>query len=184
MKFPDPKLRLPIALLIGSLLIGGGIFHHSLNARLVAEERLIKERQLADATALAVREAPTRLAQDRAAANLHSRIRHSGFIGEEDRAGWITALARSKTLLQLNSLAWHLSPRSESSLAADLKVSKMEFSATPVTPDSLARLLAHLRASAPGRFTVEHCSLTLATQSTSGQATCRLNWWTLTEDAP
>lgn len=184
MKLPDPKLRLPIALLIASLLIGGGIFHFSLNARMAAEERLVRQRQLADAAAQAVREAPARLAQDRAAANLHSRIRHSGFIGEEDRAGWITALARGKTLLQLNSLSWHLSPRSDSALAAGLKVSKMEFSATPVTPDSLARLLDHLRASAPGRFTVEHCSLVLETRGDSGQATCRLNWWTLAEDAP
>lgn len=184
MKLPDTKLRLPIALLIASLLIGGGTFHFSLNARMAAEERLIGQRQLADAAAQAVREAPARLKQDRAAAKLHSQIRHSGFIGEEDRAGWITALARGKTLLQLNSLSWHLSPRSESALATGLKVSKMEFSATPVTPDSLGRLLDHLRASAPGRFTVEHCSLALETHGASGQATCRLHWWTLAEDAP
>jgi hypothetical protein len=63
----------------------------------------------------------------------------------------------------------------------------MTFSASPLNPASLSRLIAHLRDTAPGRFTVESCSLMLegqgASQDSSGQATCHLNWWTLTPNA-
>ena len=187
MKFIDPKLRLPITLLMTSLLIGSLVFQYSLQARLAAAARLISEKSLAAEAARSVREAPTQLIQDQSEAVLHDRIRDSGFIGAEDRAGWITALGETRTLLNLNSLTWHLSPQTPSPLAPNLKLSKMSFSATPLNPASLTRLIAHLRATAPGRFTVESCSLMLegqgATQDKSGQATCQLNWWTLTPNA-
>lgn len=187
MRIMDPKLRLPITLLIASLLIGSIVFHYSLQARLNAAARLISEESLAAEAALSVREAPARLIQDQAEAALHERIRNSGFIGAEDRAGWITALGETRTLLNLNSLTWHLSPQTTSPLAPNLKRSKMTFSASPLNPASLSWLIAHLRATAPGRFTVESCSLMLEGQGTSqdrsGQATCHLNWWTLSSNA-
>ena len=187
MRIMDPKLRLPITLLIASLLIGSLVFHYSLQARLTAAARLISEESLAAEAARSVREAPARLIQDKAEAALHERIRNSGFIGAEDRAGWITALGETRTLLNLNSLTWHLSPQTPSPLAPNLKLSKMTFSASPLNPASLSRLIAHLRDTAPGRFTVESCSLMLegqgASQDSSGQATCHLNWWTLTPNA-
>jgi hypothetical protein len=63
----------------------------------------------------------------------------------------------------------------------------MTFSASPLNPASLGWLIAHLRATAPGRFTVESCSLVMeeqgANQVKNGLATCHLNWWTLTPNA-
>ncbi len=187
MKIMDPKLHRPIALLIASLLIGSLVFHYSLQARLATAARLISEESIAAEVARSVHEAPARLMQDQAESTLHKRIRNSGFIGAEDRAGWITALGEARTLLNLNSLTWHLAPQTSSPLAPNLKLSKMSFSATPLNPASLSRLIAHLRATAPGRFTIESCSLILEGEGTSlgksGQATCHLNWWTLTPNA-
>jgi len=184
MKIMDPKLRRPITLLIASLLIGSLVFHYSLQARLTAAARLISEESIAAESARSLREAPARLIQDQAETTLHERIRKSGFIGAENRAGWITALGEARLLLNLDSLTWHLSPQTSSPLAPNLKLSKMSFSATPLNPASLSKLITHLRANAPGRFTVESCSLLLegegTSQGKSGQATCLLNWWTLT----
>jgi len=182
MKLPDSKLHLPIALLIVSLVIGGGVFKFSLNARIAAEVRLIKEQSNAENAARSVREAPARILQDRAEADLHSHILSSDFIGPENRVGWISALAQTRERMQLTSLSWHLSPQKTSPLAPRLKVSNLEFTAAPLDPSSLARLIAHLHATAPGRFTVEHCALTLDVNASLGKANCRLNWWTLAQD--
>ena len=181
MKLLNPKLRLPIALLIGSLLLGAGIFHVSLNKRLDSAARLIAEKSQAEQAARAVREAPARLIQDQAEALLHSRIRSSGFLGPEDRVGWISALAQAQAKLQLGSLSWRMTPQTPSPLAPNLNVSSMEFTASSLDPDKLTALIAHLRAAAPGRFTVERCALTLDPNGSSGQANCRLNWWTLAQ---
>jgi hypothetical protein len=181
MIFTDSKLRLPIALLIAALLLGAGIFQFSLRTRLASGERLITEKTRAEQAARGVREAPARLIQERADAALFSRIRNSGFLGQEDRVGWVSALAQSQTHLQLGSLAWRMTPQMPSPLAPDLKISGMEFTASPLDPDKLTALIAHLRAHAPGHFTVERCTFTLDPNSTSGQADCRLNWWTLAQ---
>jgi hypothetical protein len=183
MTLRNPKLRMPIALMLVSLLSGAAIFHFSLNARMAAETRLIAATTRADQTAGKVREAPARLIQDQAEAALHNHIRDSGFIGPEDRVGWISALARSQSLFHLSSLSWHLSPQAPSPLATNLNVSKLKFTATPLDPASLSQLITHLRSAAPGRFTVEHCTLTLDRVGDQGQANCVLNWWTLTRDA-
>lgn len=181
MTLPDSKLRLPIVLLFVSLVLGTGIFHFSLKARLAAEVRLLKEKTLADQSALGVHMAPARLIQDKAEAELYASIRNSGFIGPENRVGWISALAQTRELLQLTSLSWHLSPQTSSTLAPNLRLSRLEFTATPLDPASLTRLIAHLRATAPGRFTVEHCALSFEIAGDNGQANCHLNWWTLAQ---
>lgn len=181
MKPLDPKLRLPITLLLGSLLLGAGIFHFSLSTRLACETRLIAEKSHAEQAARSVREAPARLIQDQAEAALHGRIRSSGFLGPEDRIGWISALAQTQAQLQLGSLSWRMTPQTPSPLAPNLHVSAMEFTAGPLDPDKLTALIEHLRATTPGRFTVERCALTLDPNGASGQANCRLNWWTLAQ---
>jgi hypothetical protein len=181
MKLLERKLRLPAALLLGSLLLGTGIFHLSLNARLASEARRITEKTNAEQAARGVREAPARLIQNQAESPLHTRIQNSGFLGPEDRVGWISALAKSQAQLQLASLSWRMSPQTTSPLAANLNVSSMEFTASPLDPEKLTALLEHLRATAPGRFTVERCTLALDPNGRSGQATCRLNWWTLAQ---
>jgi len=175
------KLRLPIVMLLASLLVGAGVFHLALNKRLASEARLITETLSAKHAAQAVREAPSRLIQDRNQAPLYNRILASGFIGAEDRVGWISALAQSQSKLQLGSLAWRMSPRTTSLIAPELYVSKMEFNVSAVDPDKLSALFAHLRTSASGRFTVERCTLTFDRNSSGNQASCRLNWWTLAQ---
>ena len=182
MKLPDPKLRLPLLLLLASLLLGAGIFHLSLNQRMRAEHRLIGMQAQADQAARSLREAPARLILDQTEAALHDTIRSSGFIGSEQRVGWISALAQSRAQLQLDSLAWHVSPQTASTLAPNLNVSRMEFTASRLDPDRLSELLAQLRSTAPGFFTVEQCQLTLDPNSAAGQANCHLNWWTLSPD--
>jgi hypothetical protein len=183
MTLNDPKLRIPMALMLVSLLSGAAIFHFSLHARMTAEARLIAATTRADQTAGKVRDAPARLIQDQAEAALHSRIRDSGFIGPEDRVGWISALARSQSLFRLSSLSWHLSPQARSPVATNLNASKLEFTAAALDPAGLGRLITHLRATAPGRFTVEQCTLILDHDGGQGQANCVLNWWTLAHDA-
>jgi hypothetical protein len=179
----EPKLRLPMALMLISLLSGAALFHFSLNARMTAETRLIAAQARADQTAEKVREAPARLLQDQAEAALHNRIRESGFTGREDRVGWISALARTQSLFGLSSLSWHVSAQTRSPLANNLNVSDLEFTATPLDPTALNQLITQLRATAPGRFTIEHCTLTLDHDGEKGQANCVLNWWTLAHDA-
>lgn len=183
MKRINPNLRLPIALLLGSLVLGAGLFHLSLNTRLTCEARRIAEESGAEQSARAVREAPARLIQDQAEASLHSQIRNSGVLGPEDRVGWITALANTQTQLHLASVSWRMTPQIHSMLEPNLNVSSMEFTASPLDPDRLSALIAHLRATAPGRFTIEHCALTLDPNGINGQVNCRLNWWTLAQHA-
>ncbi|OYY93393.1 MAG: hypothetical protein B7Y41_11520 [Hydrogenophilales bacterium 28-61-23] len=181
MKLPHPKLRLPMALLLASFVLGGSLFHISLNHRLASEKRLIAEKSQAELAARAVREAPARLIQNRAEAPLFQRIEHSGFIGAEDRIDWISALAKTRAKLNLASLSWRMAPQTESPLAPDLHVSNMELSANPVDADTLTELLRQLQLSAHGRFTVEQCNLSFDADGLSGQANCRLNWWTLAQ---
>ncbi len=176
-----PRLRLPIALLLASLLFGAAIFQISLDTRLTSEARLISEKSHAQHAARGVREAPAKLLQDQTEAALFQHIRDSGFLGPENRVGWITALAQTQARLQLGSLAWHMTPQTTSALAPDLYVSGMEFTASPMDPAGLGTLIEHLRASAPGVFTVDHCALTLDPAGSGGQANCRLNWWTLAQ---
>ncbi len=181
MMLSHPKLRWPIAIWIASLLIGAAIFQFSLNQRMAAQSRLIAERSAADEAARGVQEAPARLIQDQADTALYSRIRDSGFIGPENRAGWISTLAQTQNQMQLSSLAWHLSPQTPSTLAPELYVSRMVVSASPLDPASLTQLLAHLRTNAPGRFSVDQCTLSLDPDGIAGQANCQLDWWTLAQ---
>jgi hypothetical protein len=172
------KLRLPIALLLVSLLLGATIFNISLDARLASEARLITEKSHAQQAARSVREAPSRLAQDNTDAELFKHISKSGFISPENRVGWITALAQTQATMQLGSLSWHMTPQTISTLAPDLYFSGMEFTASPLDPATLNTLIERLRANAPGIFTVERCALTLDPAG-GGQANCRMSWWTL-----
>lgn len=181
MTLSHPKLRWPIAIWIASLLIGATIFQFSLNLRMAAQSRLLAERSAADEAARSVQEAPAWLIQDQTNAALYSRIRNSGFIGPENRAGWISSLAQTQNRMQLSSLAWHLSPQARSRLSPELYVSRMVVSASPLDPASLTRLLAHLRSNAPGRFSVDRCTLSLDPDGVAGQANCQLDWWTLAQ---
>lgn len=179
MTLSHPKLRLPIALCFASLLIGAAVFNFSLNLRMAAQSHLIAQRSAADDAVRGVQEAPARLIQDQADAILYHRIHSSGFIGPENRAGWVSALAQTQNRMQLASLAWHLAPQIPSPLAPKVYVSRMMVSASPLDTNRLTQLLNHLKASAPGCFTVNQCTLTLNPEGNAGQANCQLDWWTI-----
>ena len=178
-----PDMRRPLLLLLGALVLGSLLFHVSLSEHVNSQYVLIRDKAEANAAALAVRETPARLAQAGSEARLYERIRRDGFIGPEDRAGWITALGRVQPRLRLDSLSWRMAPRTTSPLAAGLWLTPIDITASPLDTEGLATLLAQLRDTAPGRFTVAHCSLALNPGGLAGQATCRLNWWTLAGDA-
>ncbi len=172
-------LRRPSLLLAGALLVGSALFEFSLSARIDSEYALIRARAAATAAARALREAPARLAQARHQETQYRQIQASGFLAGEDRAGWISALADLRQRLALDNLAWRLHPGMVSELAPPLRVTVMEIGFVSHDADTLARVLADLRANAPGRFTVTHCAL--APEPTAGggdRVDCRLIWWT------
>jgi hypothetical protein len=182
LRLPWEGLRYPALLLLGALALGGALLGLGLSIHARGESGLREDTAREAAAARRVREATSRLAQDRREAPLFDRIRHSGFLGAGDRAGWVTALGQAQTALRLDSLSWRLAPRQPSALAPGLWVSSMELTASRVDAEGLDALLAHLRKTAPGRFTLERCALALDADGLAGQAECRLNWWTW-EDA-
>lgn len=177
-RHPLARLRLPALGLLASLglglglLVWGVVFHDD------RHDALLEAQALASRAANAARLAPERLHLAQANAGLHAQFRDGGFLGAEQRAAWVTALGRVQTALRLDSLSWRLAPRHPSPLAAGLNVSAMDIAASPIDAQGLAVLLERLGASAPGRFTVERCALSLNPDGRAGLAECRLNWWT------
>lgn len=178
MKLLAARLRLPAALLAGSLVLGSGLVAWALSVHGESEGRLAAESIREASAARAATSAPEKLRIIRETTDIHARLQGSGFLGQEQRAGWITALGQAQTRLGLQTLSWRLSPRTASPVAPGLWVSTMTVSASPVDAAGLDALLGQLRQNAPGRFTVENCALSLNPGSPDGQAECRLHWWT------
>ena len=176
------RLRRAIAWLAGSLLVGSALVVWALSFHGGCEERLARASIREAAAARAAADAPQKLQILHETAQVHERLVGSGFVGPEQRAGWVTALGHVQADLGLQTLAWRLAPQTSSQAAPGLRLSVMTLSASPVDTAALERLLDRLRQDAPGRFTVENCALTLNPGSASGQAVCRLNWWTWKED--
>jgi hypothetical protein len=175
---PITRLRLPATLLAGALILGIGLLAWTLSIHADSEARLAGDSRQEQEAAQAASAAPDKLRQSQENAGVYEQLRHSGFLGPEQRTGWVTALGHVQTSLRLESLSWRLMPQAPSPLAPGLRVSTMALSASPVDAAGLDTLLGHLRKTAPGRFTVESCSLALNPTGLSGQAECRLNWWT------
>jgi hypothetical protein len=171
-------LRLPVLMMIGALALGSGLLFLGLGVHATKKSELALALGLETEAARASREAPGKLRQDRRKAELYRHIQSSGFLGREDRAGWITALGQARKDLKLHSLSWRLSPRAPSTLMPGLWASAMDFTAGNLDTAGLEALLGHLRENAPGRFTVERCALAFNPDGVSGQAECRLLWWT------
>jgi hypothetical protein len=171
-------LRLPALLLAGSLVLGGSLLGLGLSIHANSAARLARAAWTEAEASRAAREAPARLQQDRRESDLYKRIRHSGFLGQEDRTGWITALGDVQSKMKLESLSWRLAPRSPSPLGPGLRVSAMDLGISNMDARQLDALFGELRETAPGRFTVERCSLVLNPDGRAGQVECRLNWWT------
>lgn len=176
-------LGLPALLMIGALVLGGSLLFLGLSVHARQEAELARALRLESEAARAAREAPGKLQQDRRQAVLYRQIQTSGWLGPEDRAGWVTALGLARKNLALESLSWRLSPSAPSELMAGLRVSAMDFTAGNLDTAGLETLLGYLRENAPGRFTVERCALAFNPDGVSGQAECRLQWWTW-DDAP
>lgn len=179
-----PQLRIPALLLAGALISGIGLLLWGLGYHTTSETALVRDAARESEAALAAREAPTKLRRSREEANMYERLHHNGFLGSEQRTGWVTALGQVRTSLKLDSLSWRLAPRARSPLAPGLRVSSMDLSASGVDAVVLDAMLKDLRKAAPGRFTVEACTLAMNPDGASGQAECRLNWWTWEDVQP
>lgn len=180
---PARRLHLPVLMLLGALVLGVGLVFWGLAMHAESQERLDKDGAQEAEAARAAREAPAKLDAIRENTDVYGQLRQVGFVGPEQRTAWITALGQAQAGLKLASLSWRLAPRTASPLAPGLWISSMDISASTVDAAGLDALLGQLRKTAPGRFTVERCSLALNPDGLSGQANCRLNWWTW-EDAP
>jgi hypothetical protein len=179
----DFSPRRPALALLAAVVLGGGLVAWALGVHGERAAAAAAARQVLDAATQAAGLAPQKLARDRAQTALHQQISDIGFVGEEDRAAWVTALATARAELGLDSLSWRLSPRAESPLMAGLRVSVLELSAGNLDRAGLEALLARLRAEEAGFFTVERCALQFPADAPSGQAECRLLWWTWHEAA-
>lgn len=177
-----PQLRISVLFLAGALVLGTGFLFWGLSQHSTSKAELARDATRASDAAQAAREAPGKLRSSQEKAGIYEQLRQNGFIGPEQRTGWITALGQARAALKLDSLSWRLSPRSPSLLVPGLHVSTMDVSASSLNAAGLDTLLKELRKTAPGRFTVERCALVLNPDGASGQAECRINWWTW-EDA-
>ncbi|HNA81772.1 MAG TPA: hypothetical protein PLL19_00180 [Thiobacillaceae bacterium] len=178
---PEPRASLLLllgAVIAGAALLALGLAVHDQEAR-SADKYQILENQARRASA----DAPRRLETDRNQAGLYQHIRNQGFLGEENRAAWITALGQLRTEFKLDSLAWRLEPRALSSKHPGLALSRMDLTASRLDTAGLEALLGRLRELAPGRFTVEHCALNFESDGKRGQAECGLAWWTWNDPA-
>lgn len=119
---------------------------------------------------------PGRIALVRAMRGQHAELQRRGFVGNERRLDWISALAQTQRAFALQGVTWRLEPSRPTALPG-LTATRMHLSLTPMEPSSLGRWLAHLDALGQGLFTVEHCEWTLAGLPQRMQ--CTLNWWTL-----
>lgn len=178
-----PALRRPFALLLAALLLGGSAFHLSLSHRVASEMTLHRQTAATNAAAQDARLAPTRLRDDRGAVEVYRQMEQRGFSAPENRVGWISALSRAQTQLDVDSLSWRLGPREPSTIAPGLGHTPMDITLQRVSIDRLEAMLALLADIAPGHYTIEHCAIALQGDGSSGQADCRLHWWTLLEQA-
>ncbi|KAF0098740.1 MAG: hypothetical protein FD187_2400 [bacterium] len=177
----DFSPRRPALALLAAVVLGGGVVYWALGVHGERAAEAAAAQQILNAATEAARLAPDKLARDRAQTALHQRILDIGFVGEEDRAAWVTALAVARANLNLDSLSWRLAPRAESPLMPGLRVSVLELSAGNLDRAGLEALLARMRAEEAGFFTVERCALQFPADAPSGQAECRLLWWTWPE---
>ena len=180
---PAKRLHLPALMLLGALILGIALLAWGLSIHAGSKARLAADSGQEAEAARAALEAPGKFRQSQENTRVYEQLRQSGFLGTEQRTGWVTALGQAQANLRLESLSWRLVPRTSSPLAPGLWVSAMDISASPVDASGLEALLGRLRKAAPGRFTVERCSLALNPGGLTGQAECRLNWWTW-EDGP
>lgn len=170
------SLRLPLVWFSLSLLLGSSVFYLALDARMASKTRQITTQAQADAAAHDLRQTPRRLAQDHAQAETYARLRASGFLGEEERLGWLGSLARLRDSLEMRHISWRLAPREASDLSPGLHVSRMEVEINPGDTRRLKPFLEQLRARAPGHFTVHACAL--RPDAGGHSASCTLDWWT------
>ncbi len=176
-----PALRRPFALLLVALALGGSTLYLSLNHRVASELALHRQTAATEAAVHDALLAPTRLQDDRAAAELYQQMEQRGFVAPENRVGWISALSRAQTQVDVDSLSWRLGPREPSTIAPGLGRTPMDITLQRVGIDRLEAMLMLLADIAPGHYTIEHCTIALQGDGSSGQADCRLYWWTLHE---
>lgn len=175
------ELRTPLMVLILILLAGTaavGVALH-LHGKAVAA-RQQSQRASAEAHAL-LEQLPGRLARVRAMAEQHADMQRCGFLGNERRLDWISAVARLQAQTGLETLVWRLEPSRPGGLTG-LTVTPMHLTLSPMDPARLGVWLARLDALDQGVFTVEQCDWSLADRPQGMQ--CVLNWWTWNAGGP
>jgi hypothetical protein len=172
-----PALAALILILIGGAAAMGVALHIHDSA---AAARQQAERDLADARA-ALERLPQRIALVRAMDGQHAELRRRGFVGNERRLDWVSALAQTQRVFALQGVGWRLEPSRPTSLPG-LSVTRMHLSLTPMEPAGLGAWLAHMDGLGLGLFTVEQCEWVLAGPPQGMQ--CVLDWWALNPDYP
>ena len=170
------ELRSTLAALILVLLAGAAV----LGVALHLHDKAVAARQQAEqawAEAHAMLEQlPKRIDLVRTMSGQHAELQRRGFVGQERRLDWISALARTQREFALQAVAWRLEPGRPTALPG-LTATRMHLDLSPMEPASLSTWLARLDGLGQGLFTVEQCDWSLVGGPQRMQ--CVLNWWTL-----
>lgn len=194
---PIKALKLPLLLVVSSLLLAGAGALWGRHQAALAEAAQVREQSALD---LARRQLDrSRQQQQLIAAHLddYRALAARGFVGAEDRLAWIEAAQLANRDAGLYGLSYRLLPRAAAlpELAQGLPLGQTSMTLTlPLLVETdLPHYLAALKARAPGVFRVQGCHLTRLDNSAfeaSGrprlQAECELLWFTVapvTEDA-
>jgi len=169
------ELRPPLTALILSLVAGAAAVGAALQLRSeAAAARQQAQRAWTEAHATLER-LPKRIALIRTMGERYDELQRRGFMGNERRLDWISALAQTQRAFVLQGVTWRLEPSRPTALPG-LSATRMHLSLTPMDPERLGAWLASLDALGQGLFTVEQCDWTPTGPPQRMQ--CTLNWWT------
>ena len=191
---PLPVLKLPLLLLLASLLLTIGGIWWSQDQAHQAEQALQRQQDT-------LKSAQQKLAHSRQQQQListhlaaYQALAASGFIGAEDRLAWIEAAQHANRDTGLYGLDYRLAPRTDSppALAQGLPLGQTAMTLTlPLLVETdLTRFLTALKARAPGLVRVQGCRLSRLNDTFTGvdrapqlSAECELLWFTVAERA-
>ncbi|HQT30695.1 MAG TPA: hypothetical protein PLE48_03635 [Thiobacillus sp.] len=191
---PLPVLKLPLLLLLASLLLTIGGIWWSQDKAHQAEQVLQRQQDT-------LKSAQQKLAHSRQQQQListhlaaYQALAASGFIGAEDRLVWIEAAQHANRDAGLYGLDYRLAPRTASppALAQGLPLGQTAMTLTlPLLVETdLTRFLTALKARAPGLVRVRGCRLSRLSDTFMGvdrapqlSAECELLWFTVADRA-
>lgn len=189
---PFAALKWPLSVVLGAVLLaGGGVLWSWGTSRAATTAYADAERVHAAAQARLGR---SRLQQQLIATHLadYETLVARGFVGTENRLGWIEAAQLASREAGLAGLEYRLDPRTDAPPAQaqtqglPLKQSAMTLTVPLLVETDLVRFLAALQRRAPGIHRVRACSLSrldnapfAAVNQPRLQAECELLWFTV-----